>query len=96
VSLGPRDPGRKGPLRRLWGAVRARLPFLGRNDPPEPPRSDEDPALVPTGPPRRPSPAAAAVLDLPAEPDPQVYPTETEVVGETVEDDDDQAPRQPV
>jgi hypothetical protein len=91
----PTDPGRRGPLRRLWGAVRRRLPFLGRGEePPQPPWSGEDPALVPTGPPRKPPPAAAAALDLPTEPDPQAYPTETDAVGEEVDgDEDDEAPR---
>jgi hypothetical protein len=42
------------------------------------------------GPPRRPRPAAAAAVEPPSEPDPLVYPIETNAVGkETPEDEED-------
>ena len=101
MSFEPDEPRRRGPLRRLWQAVRTRLPFLGRGEEPPDLRGPDEEALVPSGPPRRPSPAAAAALDLPTEPDPLVYPTETEAVGEAAEDDDEtedegEAPGRPV
>ena len=97
MSLEPAEPRRKGPLRRLWQAVRTRLPFLGRGEEPPDLRGPDEEALVPSGPPRRPSPAAAAALDLPAEPDPQAYPTETDAVGEVSEDEDEEeTPGRPV
>ena len=36
-----------------------------------------------------PLPGAAAALELPSDPDPQVYPTETDAVGEPFPDDED-------
>jgi hypothetical protein len=79
-----RRPGR---LRRAWRAVRR---FLGRSQPPpEPPWLDDEPDLVPVGPPRRPRPAASAAVEPPTEPDPLVYPTQTDAVGR--EDEDDEA-----
>ncbi len=50
---------------------------------------DAEDDLVPVGPPRRPLPAAAAALELPTDPDPQVYPTETDAVDGPVCDDED-------
>ena len=50
---------------------------------------DEEDDLVPVGPPRRPLPGAAAALELPTEPDPLVYPTETDAVGGPFDDDED-------
>ena len=41
------------------------------------------------GPPRRPLPGAAVALEVPTEPDPQVYPTETDAVGKPSSEDDD-------
>jgi hypothetical protein len=41
------------------------------------------------GPPRRPLPGAAAALELPIDPDPLVYPTKTDAVGEPSSDDED-------
>jgi hypothetical protein len=101
VSPGP-GRRRRGRLRRFWRAVRTRLSFAGRGgEPPAPDWPDDDPALVPTGPPRGPRPAAAAALGLPTEPDPAAYPTETDAVGDALEDededeDDGEAPQRPV
>jgi len=55
---------RRGLWRRLKRA-------LGLAQPPEPPPvpPDEEPALVPTGPPRRPLGSGAVALELPEEPD---------------------------
>jgi hypothetical protein len=79
---------RRGRVRRLWTAVRR---VLRRPDPTSgPPWSDEDPALVPVGPPRRRPPAAGAALEPPTEPDPLEYPTETEAYGRLVDEDDDE------
>jgi hypothetical protein len=82
---------RPGRLRRFWRTVRRRIPGLRPSDPPsEDPWAPEEDALVPVGPPRRPLPAAAAALEPPAEPDPLVYPTETDAVAtELPEDEDD-------
>ena len=44
---------------------------------------------MPVGPPRRPLPGAAAALELPTDPDPLVYPTETDAVGKPSSDDED-------
>ena len=83
-----RRPGR---LRRLWAAVRRHLPgFRGSEPPAAPPWGPEEPALVPLGPPRRPRPSTAAVLDPPAEIDPLEYPTETDAVGEIAPPEDDE------
>ena len=88
---------RQGPLRRLWQAIRTRVPFLGRGEEPPDLRGPDEDALVPSGPPRRPAPTAAAALDLPTEPDPRVYPTETDAVGEVSEDEDEEeAPGRPI
>jgi hypothetical protein len=82
-------PGR---FRRLWRAVRKRIPGLRPSDPPEqPPWAPEEDALVPVGPPRKPLPAAAAALEPPTEPDPLVYPTETDAVGSELPDDEDES-----
>jgi hypothetical protein len=81
---------KRGRLRRFWRAVRRRIPGLRPSDaPPEDPWAPEDDALVPVGPPRRPQPAAAAALEPPTEPDPLVYPTETDAVGTELPDEDD-------
>jgi hypothetical protein len=81
---------RPGRLRRFWRATRRRIPGLrGSEPPPEPRWPDEEDDLVPVGPPRRPLPGAAAALELPADPDPLVYPTETDAVGEPSSDDED-------
>jgi hypothetical protein len=54
---------------RVWRRVK-RLLGLGRgSDPPPPDWPDEEPALVPLGPPRRPRPAGAVELELPEEPE---------------------------
>jgi len=82
---------RGGRFRRLWRAARR---FLGRADPPpaQPPPDEElDP--VPVGPPRRPRPSTAAVLEPPHEPDALEYPTETDAFGRLFEDDDDEGAR---
>ena len=42
-----------------------------------------------SGPPRRPLPGAAVALEVPTDPDPQVYPTETDAVGGPLDDDED-------
>jgi hypothetical protein len=59
---------RRRPERRptLWQRLR-RLLGLG-SGPEDPPPPDDEPALVPVGPPRRPRPSRAAALDLPDEP----------------------------
>ena len=81
---------RPGRLRRFWRATRRRIPGLrGSEPPPEPRWPDEEDDLVPVGPPRRPLPGAAAALELPTDPDPLVYPTETDAVGEPFSDDED-------
>jgi hypothetical protein len=82
---------RPGRLRRFWKAVRRRIPGLRPSDPPEDPWAPEEDALVPVGPPRKPMPAAAATLETPTEPDPLVYPTETDAVGTEVPDEDDES-----
>jgi hypothetical protein len=83
-----RKPGR---FRRFWRAVRGRIPGLRPSDPPaEPPWAPEEDALVPVGPPRKPLPAAAAALEPPTEPDPLVYPTETDAIGTELVDDEDE------
>jgi hypothetical protein len=82
-------PGR---FRRLWRAVRKRIPGPRLSDPPpERPWLPGEDALVPVGPPRKPLPAAAAALEPPTEPDPLVYPTETNAVGTEVPDDEDES-----
>jgi hypothetical protein len=82
-----RRPG--GRTRRLWQAIRRRIPGLrGGGLAPEPDRPDEEPALVPVGPPRRRPPAAAVALEPPAEIDPLEYPTETDAVGREDDDED--------
>jgi hypothetical protein len=85
--------GRSGRFRRLWSAVRRRLPRLRGFDPPPDPRWPPfEPSLVPTGPPLRDPPAGAVALEPPSEPDPRVYPTETDAVGEPLpENDEDDA-----
>jgi hypothetical protein len=81
---------RPGRLRRFWRATRRRIPGLrGSEPPPELRWPDEEDDLVPVGPPRRPLPGAAAALELPTDPDPQVYPTETDAVGGPGYDDDE-------
>ena len=81
---------RPGRLRRFWRATRRRIPGLrGSEPPPEPRWPDEEDDLVPVGPPRRPLPGAAVALELPVDPDPLVYPTETDAVGEPSSDDED-------
>ncbi len=63
-----RGPRRK-PLRKpLWTRVK-RLLGVGRGEEPPPDWSDEEPALVPVGPPRRPHPSSAVALELPEEPE---------------------------
>jgi hypothetical protein len=80
---------RPGPLRRFWRATRRRISGRRGSEPPSEPRwPDEDAELVPVGPPRQPLPGAAAALELPVDPDPQVYPTETDAVGESWDEDD--------
>jgi hypothetical protein len=74
---------RPGRLRRLWNRL------LGRSEPPpDHPWLDDEDALVPAGPPRRPAGAAAVGLDPPSEPDPLVYPTETDAVGRLDDEDE--------
>ena len=81
---------RPGRLRRFWRATRRRIPGLrGSEPPPERRWPDEEDDLVPVGPPRLPLPGAAAALELPADPDPQVYPTETDAVGGPLDDSDE-------
>jgi hypothetical protein len=63
-----RRPRRRPLRKRLWRRVR-RLLGLGRELPPPPDWSDEEPSLVPVGPPRRPRPSSAAELELPEEPE---------------------------
>jgi hypothetical protein len=82
---------RPGRLRRFWRATRRRIPGLRGSDPPEPRWPDEEDDLVPVGPPRRPLPGAAAALELPIDPDPLVYPTDTDAVGEPSSDDSGRA-----
>jgi hypothetical protein len=69
-------------LSRIWNAIRIRLPGLGRGGPGDPPPGPPfDPALVPTGPPRRPRPSSAAALELPDDDDRDgvvAYPRETD------------------
>jgi hypothetical protein len=79
---------KRGRVRRFWAAVRRRIPGLRPFDPPpENPLAPGDDALVPVGPPRKPMPAAAAALEPPSEPDPLVYPTETDAVGTELPDE---------
>ncbi len=60
---------RRWPLRRrVWTRVQRLLGLGGREEPP-PDWSDEEPALVPVGPPRRPRPSSAIGLELPEEPE---------------------------
>jgi hypothetical protein len=80
---------RPGRFRRFWRATRGRIPGLRSDAPPEPRWPDEEEDLVPVGPPRKPLPAAAAALELPADPDPQAYPIETEAVGEPWDEEDE-------
>ena len=81
---------RPGRLRRFWRATRRRIPGLRGSEPPPGQRwPDEEDDLVPVGPPRRPLLGAAAALELPTEPDPQVYPTETDAVGGPLDDSDE-------
>ena len=80
---------RPGRFRRFWRAIRRRIPGLRPSDPPPEPWSGEEDALVPVGPPHKPRPAAAAALEPPTEPDPLVYPTETDAVGTELWDEDD-------
>jgi hypothetical protein len=81
---------RPGRLRRFWRATRRRISGLRGSEPPAEQRwPDEEDDLVPVGPPRRPLPGAAAALELPTDPDPLVYPTETDAVGEPFPDDED-------
>jgi hypothetical protein len=79
---------RPGPVLLAFAAVRRRLARLLGLEPPLAPPDDWgwfEPALVPAGP-RGTAPRAGAVaLELPREPDPFVYPTETDAVGK---DDD--------
>jgi hypothetical protein len=83
---------RPGRLRRFWRATRRRIPGLRRSEPPPEPRwPDAEDDLVPVGPPRRPLPAAAAALEVPTDPDARVYPTETDAVGEPLDDGDEDA-----
>jgi len=80
---------RPGRLRRFWRATRRRIPGVhGSEPPPEPRWPDAEDDLVPVGPPRRPLPGAAAALELPTDPDPQVYPIETDAGGGPLYDDD--------
>jgi hypothetical protein len=58
-------------------------------DPPSDPRWPFEGALVPAGPPRRDPPAGAVALQPPSEPDPRVYPTETDAVGGPFPEDDE-------
>jgi hypothetical protein len=54
-------------MRRLWRRIKRALGLA----PPEPPAADppeEEPALVPSGPPRRPLGASGVALELPEEP----------------------------
>ena len=53
----------------MWARIK-RLVGRGDREPP-PDWSDEEPALVPVGPPRRPRPSSAVALELP-EPDEDV------------------------
>ncbi|HEU0336116.1 MAG TPA: hypothetical protein VFR43_06150 [Gaiellaceae bacterium] len=61
--------GRRQRSRRfgIWRRLRA---LAGRGEPPAPPAvpPDEEPALVPVGPPRRPLRGGAVALELPEEP----------------------------
>jgi hypothetical protein len=60
---------RRKPFRkRFWARVRRLFGRGGGLEPP-PDWGDEEPALVPVGPPKRPRPSSAAALDLPNEPD---------------------------
>jgi hypothetical protein len=79
---------RRGRLRRLWAAVKKRLPGLRGWEPPEAPWFPDEPALVPVGPPRGPLPASSVALEPPSDPDPLEYPVETDAVGRDPEDDD--------
>ena len=85
---------RPGRLRRFWRATRRRIPGLrGSEPPPEPRWPDEEDDLVPVGPPRTPRPAAAQALDLPTGPDPLAYPVETDAVGDSFDDEDEEPGR---
>ena len=82
---------RLGRTRRLWRAVRRRLPGLRRAEPPPDPQwPDEEPSLVPVGAPRGRPPAASVALEPPPGVDGLEYPTETDAVGR--EDDDGEIP----
>ncbi len=76
-------------MRRAWAAIRHRLPGLRGSEPPDLPWPPFEPALVPTGPPRRDPPAGAVALEPPSDPDPLEYPTETDAVGPPLDDDAD-------
>jgi hypothetical protein len=65
MSSPERKPGR---LRTAWNRVRRALGLGDAPEPPPPPPPDEEPALVGAGPPRRPTPSAAAALELPEDP----------------------------
>jgi hypothetical protein len=83
---------RRSRFRKFWRAVRRRIPGLRPSDPPpEDPWAPEEYALVPVGPPRKPQPAAAAALEPPTEPDPLVYPIETDAVGTELPDEEDES-----
>ena len=62
------NPKRRPPsrLNKAWRRLRKAFGFERPEPPPEPP--DEEPALVGAGSPRRPSPSAAAALEVPEEP----------------------------
>jgi hypothetical protein len=81
---------KRGRIRRLWTAVRRRIPGSRPFDPPpEDPWAPEEDTLVPVGPPRGPRPATAVALEPPTEPDPLVYPTETDALGTELSDEED-------
>jgi hypothetical protein len=61
-----RRPQRRLLRKRLWTSVRRVLGLRSGEQPP-PDWSDEEPALVPVGPPRRPRPSSAIALELPEE-----------------------------
>jgi hypothetical protein len=82
---------KRGRISRFWRAVRRRIPGLRPSDPPPEDWAPEEDALVPVGPPRRPQPAAATALEPPTEPDPLVYPTETDAVGTELPDEEDES-----
>jgi len=51
----------------LWRRIKRALGLVPPPEPPQPP-PDEEPALVASGPPRRPRPSGAVALDPPEEP----------------------------